>query len=92
MKDEEGGPVCGFVAEMRPVCFPALVVEASILRRRGVAALPPTWRGEKSAEFRAGGGGRGPFMPNITILIALMLFFGLGGEEAENAPSAQPPN
>lgn len=60
--------------------------------------LPPlTWRGEKSAEFHAGGGGGGwaPFMPNITILIALMLFLvwtgcggGVAGLERQKAQSA----
>ena len=49
----------------------SLVVEASILWREGGGFFPNMEK--KSAEFRAGGGWA-PFMPNITILIALMLF------------------
>lgn len=64
--------------------------------REGGGFFPPsTWRGKKSAEFEQEveeEGGWAPFMPNITILIALMLFLvggGRGGrEERQKAQSA----
>lgn len=66
--------------------------------------LPPPPLAEeekKSAEFQAGGGGGGvkggwaPFMPNITILIALMLFLvwrsrGRGGSDRKLSQHGTP--
>lgn len=77
----------------------SLIVEASILRGKGVVSSPLQHGEEKSLQSFVQEveeeGGWAPFMPNITILIALMLFLvggGRGGREQAESPvsTAQP--
>lgn len=68
-----------------------LVVDPSILCREGGVGFFLTWRKKSLRSFsERKGGGWAPFMPNITILIALMLFLEEGGKgERERAAQSQ---